>query len=155
MQGSKLGNGFKWSTVKNTISYEQERDRQRIHEANVRSEHAINQLRAGNNHARGNTANTQGSIVKYGQLPDSGKTHGLYIFSPSFAATVFKHAAGQSERKAGEIINTVLQIPKVLSLGTLLDSRNGGGDLGPSNQSPADDSMKRKRRKKRRKGLRM
>jgi hypothetical protein len=47
MQGSKLGNGFKWSTIKNIINYEQERDRQRIHEANVRSEYAINKLRAG------------------------------------------------------------------------------------------------------------
>lgn len=35
MQGSKLGNGFKWSTIKNTIDYEQERDRQRIHETNA------------------------------------------------------------------------------------------------------------------------
>jgi hypothetical protein len=150
MQGSKLGNRFKWSTIKNTINYEQERDRQRIHETNVRSEYAINQLRAGDKHAQGNTANAQGSVVKYGQLPDPGKTHGLFIFSPSFAATIFNHAIGQSEREAGEIINTVLQIPKVLSLGTLLDSRNGGGDLGPANQSPGDDSMKRKRKKKRR-----
>ncbi len=155
MQGSKLGNGFKWSTIKNIINYEQERDRERIYQANVRSEHAINQLRAGNNDARGNTANTQGSVVKYGQLPDSGKTHGLYIFSPSFAATIFNHAARQSEREAGRVIKTVLQIPTVLSLGTLLDSRNGGGDLGPSNQSPADGDMKRKRKKKRRRGLRM
>jgi hypothetical protein len=155
MQGSKLGNGFKWSTIKNIINYEQERDRQRIYQANVRSEYAINQLRAGNNHARGDTANIQGSIVKYGQLSDSGKTHGLHIFSPSFAATIVNHAIGQSEREAGEIINTVLQIPKVLSLGTLLDSSNGGGDLGPANQSPADDAMKKKRKKKRRRGLRM
>src|SRR5688500_5765873 len=41
MKGAKLGNGFKWSSIKNTINYEQERDRQRICETNVRSEHAI------------------------------------------------------------------------------------------------------------------
>lgn len=155
MKGAKLGNGFKWSSIKSTINYEQERDRQRVYETNVRSEHAINQLRAGNNPAQGNTANTQGSIGKYGQLPDSRKTHGLFIFSPSFAATIIKHAIGQSEREAGTVINTVLQIPKVLSLGTLLDSRNGGGDLGPANQSPVDDAMKKKRKKKRRRGLTM
>jgi hypothetical protein len=149
MQGSKLGNGFKWSTVKNTIDYEQERDRQRIYEANVRSQSTLDKLRAGNNHARGNTTNTQGSVVKYGQLPDSGKGHGLNVFSPLFAATIFKHAAGQSERETERVVGTVLQIPKVLSLATLLDSRNGGGDLGPSNQCPADDSMKKKRRGKR------
>src|SRR6187431_1244630 len=61
MQGSKLGNGFKWSTIKNIINYEQERDRQRIHETNIRSEHALNQLRAGNEHAQRDATNTQGS----------------------------------------------------------------------------------------------
>jgi hypothetical protein len=165
MQGSKLGNGFKWSTIKNIINYEHERDRQRIHasppklqrrrETNVRSEYAIDQLRASNNHATGNTANTQGSIVKYGQLPDSRKTHGLNDFSTSFAATIIKHASRQSEHETERVVSTVLQIPKVLSLGTLLDSSNGGGDLGPANQSPVDDSMKRKRKKKKRRGLRL
>ena len=152
MQGSKLGKGFKWSTVKNIINYEQERDRQRIREANVRSEYAINQFRAGNNHARGNTANTQGSVVKYGQLPDSGKDHGLYIFSPSFAATIIKHAIGQSEREAGRVIETVLQIPKVLSLGTLLDSHGRGSNVGPVNEPDMDheESLRRRRKKKKR-----
>ena len=89
-------------------------------------------------------------VVKYGQLPDSGKGHGFNVFSPSFAATILNHAARQSEREAERVINTVLQIPKVLSLGTLLDSRNGGGDLGPANQSPGDGDMKKKRKKKRR-----
>ena len=155
MQGSKLGNGFKWSTIKNTIDYEQERDRQRIHETNVRSQSALDRLRAGNGNAQGNRANAQGSSIKYGQLPDSGKKHGLYIFSPSFAATIFKHAARQSEHETERVVSTVLQIPKVLSLGTLLDSRNGGGDLGPSNQSPGDDAMTKKRKRKKRRGLGM
>src|SRR5690606_14767489 len=65
MQGSKLGNAFKWSTINNTINYEQERDRQRIHETNIRSEHALNKLRAGNKHAQRDSANTQGSAIKY------------------------------------------------------------------------------------------
>lgn len=102
---------------------------------------------------------THKEVVKYGQLPDSGKTPGLNVFSPSFAATIFKHAARQSEREAGSVIETVLQIPKVLSLGTLLDPDsyrdNGGGDLGPANQSPADGDMKKKRKRKKRRGLRM
>lgn len=155
VKGGKLGNDFKWSAIKNKIDYEQERDRTTIHEANVRSKSTLDKLRAGNNHALGNTANTQGSVVKYGRLPDSGKVNGLYIFSPSFAATIFNHAARQSEREAGRVIETVLQIPKVLSLGALLDSRNGGGDLGPVNQPPADDAMKKKPKKKRRRGLRL
>lgn len=37
ISGSKLGRDFKWTSIKNTIDYEQERDRQTIHEANVRT----------------------------------------------------------------------------------------------------------------------
>jgi hypothetical protein len=155
VKGGKLGNDFKWSAIKNKIDYEQERDRTTIYEANVRSKSTLDKLRAGNEHDQGNTANTQGGVVKYGQLPDSGKSHGLFIFSPSFTATIFKHAARQSAHETERVVNAVFEIPKVLSLATLLDSRNGGGDLGPSNQSPADDAMKRKRRKKKRRGLRM
>jgi hypothetical protein len=101
------------------------------------------------------TANTQGSTIKYGQLPDSSQTHRLYIFSPSFATRIFKHANGLSEREIEGVVNTVLEIPKVVSFATLLDSRNGGGDLGPSNQWPADDAVKKKRKKKKRRGLRL
>ncbi|MBA4055604.1 MAG: hypothetical protein C0490_12895, partial [Marivirga sp.] len=35
--GSKLGNDFKWTTIKNSIDYEQERDRAAIHETNTRA----------------------------------------------------------------------------------------------------------------------
>lgn len=37
IKGAKLGNDFKWSSIKSKIRYEQERDRTTIHEANVRS----------------------------------------------------------------------------------------------------------------------
>lgn len=36
VKGAKLGNDFKWTSIKNVISYEQERDRRSIHEANLR-----------------------------------------------------------------------------------------------------------------------
>jgi hypothetical protein len=184
MQGSKLGNAFKWSTIKNTINYEQEtvqhemlrkpanfsstvrpdlniklltgqRDRQRIHETNIRSEHALDQLRAGNKHAQRDQANTQGSAVKYGQLPDSAQTDRLYIFSPSFGAGINKHANKPSEPQPERVINAVPEIQKSISLASLLDSNNHGRDLGPANQSPADDGVKKKRKKKKRRGLRL
>lgn len=40
IKGSKLGNDFKWSSIKNRINYEQEKDRTAIHEANARSKRA-------------------------------------------------------------------------------------------------------------------
>ena len=58
------------------------------------------------------------------------------------------------EERLTNVINTVIKIPKVLPLATLLDSTYGGGDLGPVNQSPVDDSMK-KNKKKKRKRLRL
>ncbi|MBT1705281.1 relaxase/mobilization nuclease domain-containing protein [Chryseosolibacter indicus] len=156
MQGSKLGNVFKWSTIKNTINYEQERDRQRIHETNIRSEHELNKLRAGNKHAHRDPANAQGSDIKYGQLPDSTQINRLYIFSPSFAAGINKHANQSSESQPGRVVKAVPEIQKSISLASLLDSHNRGRDLSPANQSSGDDDcMKKKRKKKKRRGLRM
>ena len=37
LTGSKLGNDFKWTTLRNQIDYEQERDRATIHESNLRT----------------------------------------------------------------------------------------------------------------------
>lgn len=156
MQGSKLGNAFKWSTMKNTINYEQERDRQGILETNARSEYAINQLRAGIKSAQANRTNKPGGPERYGHLPDKTPIVGLCVYRPSFAAQVIRAASSQADRNTDRavdgLINATFKIPQVLSLATLLDSRNGGGDLGPANQSPADD-MKKKQKKKRR-GLR-
>jgi hypothetical protein len=156
MQGSKLGNAFKWSTIKNTINYEQERDRQRIHETNARSEYAINQLRASCKPAQANRTNKPRGAERYGHLPDKTSVVGLCVYRPSFAAQVIRAASFQAdrntERAVDGLINATFKIPQVLSLATLLGGNNGGDDLGPSNQSPVDD-MKKKQKKKRR-GLR-
>jgi hypothetical protein len=158
MQGSKLGNGFKWSTIKNMINYEQERDRQRIHETNVRSAYAINQLRGRNQDGNRNPGSTQRGTVMYGQLPDKTPDAGLFIYRPSFAAQVIRTASAQAdrntERKVDGLLDAAFKIPKVLSLATLLDSNGSGRDLSPANQSPADDAVKKRKQKKRR-GLRM
>jgi hypothetical protein len=37
IKGAKLGNDFKWSSIKSAINYEQERDRTIIHETNLRT----------------------------------------------------------------------------------------------------------------------
>jgi len=39
--GAKLGNDFKWASIKNSIDYEQERDRSAIQQANVRTKSLI------------------------------------------------------------------------------------------------------------------
>ncbi|WP_276372932.1 relaxase/mobilization nuclease domain-containing protein [Chryseolinea sp. H1M3-3] len=154
--GAKLGNDFKWSSIKNTISYEQERDRTTIYEANLRSKSTIDQLRADNEHAQGNRANAQQGNVKYGRLSDSAQTRGLFIFSPSFTARVIKEAVGQSERTAEGVVNAVFEIPKGISLATLLDSNPGRHHFVDNNQSTLGNlSVKKKPKKKKRRRLRL
>jgi hypothetical protein len=158
-----LGNGFKWSTIKNIINYEQERDRQRIHETNARSEYAINQLRAGGKYAQPNRANTPGGTERYGKLPDKTSNAELFIYRPSFTAQIIRAAFAEADRKTERAvdgaINTVLKIPKVLPLKTLLDAhpdsyRDGNNSSAANEPDMVDRELKEKQRKKRR-GLRM
>ena len=153
--GAKLGNDFKWSSIKNTINYEQERDRTTIHEANVRSKSTIDQLRAGNEHAQGNRANAQQDNVQYRSIPDSISNVGKFVFRPSFQIARLAQADREFGRAVDNVINTVIKIPKVLPLATLLDSHRGGNHLGAVNQPAIADSMKKKPKKKKKKRLRI
>jgi hypothetical protein len=153
MKGAKLGNDFKWSSIKNTINYEQERDRQRIYEANVRSKSSFDQLRAGNEHAQGNRASTQQGEVRYGKLPDTTPKAWLCLFRQSFTVRLIKEATQSAERATEGLIHTTFKIPKVLPLATLLDSHSRGNNFGTVNESDVVDNdvkVKLKKRKKRR-----
>jgi hypothetical protein len=147
----------KWSSIKNTINYEQERDRTTIHETNVRSKSTIDQLRAGHEHAKGNRANTQQGNVQYRSIPDSISDVGKFVFRPSFQIKGLAQADREFGRAVDNVINTVIKIPEVLPLATLLDGHRGGSDLSVVNQShlPPDIGKKEeyKRKKKKRRGL--
>jgi hypothetical protein len=148
--GAKLGNDFKWSSIKNHINYEQERDRTTIHEANVRSKSTIDQLRAGNEHAQGNRANAQQDNVQYRSIPNSISDVGKFVFRPSYQIGRFIQADRELGRAVDNVVNTVIKIPKVLPLATLLDSHSSGINVGIGHeynlQSPL---LKRRKRKKR------
>ncbi len=159
MQGSKLGNQFKWSTIKNIINYEQERDRQRIQQTNARSEYAINQLRTGDKHAQANRANTPGGIERYGKLPHKTSNAEFLIYRPSFTAQIiraaFAEADGKAERAVDGAINTFLKIPKVIPLKSLLDAYSSGNSSSVTNElDMVDHELKEEQRRKRRRGLR-
>jgi hypothetical protein len=55
LKGAHLGNAYKWQAVKNVISYEQERDRTAIYQANVRTREQQS-ARAGQSATRGTAA---------------------------------------------------------------------------------------------------
>jgi hypothetical protein len=155
--GAKLGNDFKWSSIKNNINYEQERDRTTIHEANLRSKPAIDQLRPGNEHAQGNRANAQQDNFQYRSIPDSISDVGKFVFRPSFQIARLAQADREFGRAIDDVINTVIKIPAVLPLATLLDSHRGGNDVSVINQFnlPPDIGKKEeyKGKKKKRRGL--
>jgi hypothetical protein len=155
--GAKLGNDFKWSSIKNTINYEQERDRSTIHEANARSKSTIDQLRTGNEHAQGNRANTQQDNVQYRSLSNSISDVGKFVFRPSFQIARLAQADREFGRAIGDVVNTVIKIPAVLPLATLLDSHRGGNDLSVVNQPNLPPHIGKKeeykRKKKKRRGL--
>jgi len=153
--GAKLGNDFKWPSIKNTINYEQERDRSTIYEANARSKSTIDQLRAGNEHAQGNRANTQQDNVQYRSISDSTSNFGKFVFRPSFQIARLAQADREFGRAVDNVINTVIKIPKVLLLATLLDSHGRGNHLGAVNQPAIAHSMKEKPKKKKKKRLRI
>jgi hypothetical protein len=152
MKGAKVGNDFKWSTIKNTIKYEQERDRQRIHEANVRSKSSFDQLRAGNEHAQGNRASTQQGDVLYRNIPVPIPNYGKYVFRPSFQIARLAQTDRELGRALDNVINTTIKIPKVLPLATLLDSHNRRNNFDNANELDVVDnqSLKKKRWKRRR-----
>lgn len=52
-KGAKLGNDFKWTSIKGVINYEQERDRAGIHEANDRTRSKAGHAGPGHNHDQG------------------------------------------------------------------------------------------------------
>lgn len=64
MKGAKLGNDFKWSTIKSAINYDQERDRQTIHETNVRLKSTIDKISVGKEDAQVNRISQSHEPIK-------------------------------------------------------------------------------------------
>ncbi|QQL51207.1 relaxase/mobilization nuclease domain-containing protein [Mucilaginibacter ginkgonis] len=58
-KGAHLGNAYKWQAIKNNISYEQERDRTAIHQANVRTRAGGEYSITGQTRNAGQSANTE------------------------------------------------------------------------------------------------
>ncbi|MBA4053944.1 MAG: hypothetical protein C0490_04460 [Marivirga sp.] len=159
MQGSKLGNGFKWSTIKNIIDYEQERDRQRIHETNVRSEYAINQLRTGGQNAQPGRNSLRKSPVGYEQIPIRTPAYAFCVLRASFTARIIAAAIHKAklelDRATDGLIDATLKIPKIIPLKTLLDSYSRGDHLSAGNESDmVDRELKKGQQRKKKRGLR-
>ena len=136
ISGAKLGNDYKWSSIKTQINYEQERDRTRIYEANSRAiATGIKSAKSGKSET-GTSTEDDGSLYK-------GVT-GQY--SSAKPADQRVKRASHPENRGNQ------ENPKNLNLGALLDGNPLWDLVEPVDQSvSAGDGLKlKKKRKKRR-----
>lgn len=157
IKGTKLGNDFKWSSILNKIDYEQERDRQRIYEANLRALTAGNTLGADSKDHRRSQANSSGN-QRAGSTEQNDRKdhHTLYKGTPGKYPSDESQGqrTHQSDRRgnSGKEENS-----KGLDLAALLDGHPFGNLVEPSHQPDHLDNevnqFKKKRKKRRRRGI--
>lgn len=164
-KGSRLGQAYKWSNIKNNIQYEQERDRTTIYRANARTQAARPHagLAGVNGHGKGNTRAAQ---LSTGQLQKGAVTD-----SAGSEANV-RRSAGRTEKNTNTSLPdkrtgrgkspSFTAEPQTPSLADVLDRSVGGvlfgaghpGSSGTASVPLNDEWFKRKKKKKKRKGLR-
>lgn len=150
--GAKLGSDYKWTSIKNTIDYEQERDRAAIHQANARTTSIPAHTRTGPINTHGNTTTV---------FERSG-VHKTTVGQPETAKS-----ADREHKKTGRRAKPIVQFaePKVdrndyqpaqnpdkFSLASLLDGDSHGNLIDPVNQPNLgiENRIRRRKRKKRR-----
>jgi hypothetical protein len=149
--GAKLGNDYKWASIKNTINYEQERDRAAIHQANDRTKSNPTIFRTGTDDAErnpGTLSQNIGHASATAYKPENGK---LTNRKQSQTGSRTKQVAGSSNATSSRINDLTFESSKGLNLATLLDSHPLGNLIDPVNQPDLDPQNRiiRKRRKKR------
>ncbi|NOT73418.1 MAG: relaxase/mobilization nuclease domain-containing protein [Cyclobacteriaceae bacterium] len=151
--GGKLGSDFKWTSIQNKINYEQERDRQRIHEANIRARATGAAAGVNPKDYRRAGGNSSADNRKYPQDQNGGKDH-----LPLYKGAAGKHSSDKSShpsdyRPDDKADSGKNENPQGLDLAALLDSYSFRDFVNPSDQPYADppsmNPYKKKRRKRR------
>ena len=149
MKGAKIGNDFKWTTLKNKIDYEQERDRTTIYQTNLRTNATLADERANVRTHQRNKNHAQRDTTKLTKLPDQTSSPGAFVRRP----TQSPQGTLQAFRTIGGAIDSTPT--KAFSPGeqslleSLLYSHRGGHNLGATDQPAPAHHVKRKRRKRR------
>lgn len=148
--GSKLGNDFKWTTIKNTINYEQERDSQVIHAANTQSGAGQFNKRTGDS----NTLRDQKFLSEHGD-ESKNPSKRVGISSPHDEASQSpgsnpRHQPRSASRKNPGNHKGVSEKSHGLNLASLLDGHSHGHLIDPINQPDLGlEYLKKRKRKKR------
>lgn len=152
--GAKLGSDFKWTTIKNTIDYEQERDSQTIHNANARTKSSyLDTGRNSTNHP-GNSTTLQASRTnQQGQQPKSKTTPHLDSGTNEQIPNP-KQSTRSTHRKDDNNVSYIQQKSEGLNLATLLDGHHHGDIIHADHQPDLDFHLTSKKRRKKRRYLR-
>lgn len=153
--GAKLGNDYKWASIKNTIDYEQERDRAAIHQANDRTKSSQSITRTSTPHPERNPialSQSSGQPSTANHQRENSKQHDRR--QPQ-TGTRGKHATQSANSKTARLNNLSSENSKGLSLAALLDGHPHGNLIEPVNQPDLgfQNGLKKRKRKKRKKIL--
>ena len=155
--GSKLGNDFKWTTIKNCINYEQERDRATIYEANVRAKSGNTDPRSDTSHYFGNTAALQQDRAEHKLSIKQSENGGVLHSGSSSQSRQVKQSPRSSQRKDGSSGSYFQEKSKGLNLASLLDGHSNGNLIHADHEHGVDYSWlnEPKKKKRKRKGRRI
>ncbi|MCB0492497.1 MAG: relaxase/mobilization nuclease domain-containing protein [Cyclobacteriaceae bacterium] len=153
IKGVKLGNDFKWSTIKGRINYEQERDRTTIHQANDRTKSINPDAGTGDGHSSRDSKTVRQGRAKQQPLfkrPEGTEFHDARSSKQSSDA---RQPARSTEREDDSSINIVPKKSKGLDLAALLDGHSHGNTFHADHQPDMDfEKLKSKKRKRKRRG---
>ncbi|MEX2233778.1 MAG: relaxase/mobilization nuclease domain-containing protein [Cyclobacteriaceae bacterium] len=155
--GSKLGNDFKWTTIKNCINYEQERDRATIYEANIRAKSSNSDPRSDTSHYFGNTAALQQNRAEHKLSVKQSENGGVQHSGSSSQSRQVKQSPRPTQRKDVASGSYFQEKSKGLNLASLLDGHSNGNLIHVDHQHSVDYSWlnEPKKKKRKRKGRRI
>jgi hypothetical protein len=155
IKGAKLGNDFKWGSIKNSINYEQERDRTTIYQANDRTKSINYDAGTGDGHSARNSKTVQQGRAKRQPVFKQSENSELHNTGSSKQSRDTKQPTRSTQRKDDNSLNVISEKPKGLSLATLLDGHSNGNIVHADHQPDmANEFLKSKKRKKKRRHLR-
>ncbi len=152
--GRKLGNDFKWTSIQNRIDYEQERDRQRIHETNIRARAAGAAAGVSTKDNRRTGGNSSVDNRKYPPDQKGGKDHLSLYKRVAGKYSSDKSSHPSDNRPDDKAYTGKNENPQGLDLAALLDGYSFRDFVEPSHQPDNMDAgiiqYKKKRKKRKR-----
>lgn len=153
--GAKLGKDFKWTSIKNNIDYEQERDRATIYQANTRSKSVHANTGAGSAYHSGDSTALHQGRTKLKSILNQSKDSQSRNSGSSNQSSDTKHSTRSTQRQDVNGSSVLSEKSKGLDLASLLDSHSRGDHYQPDDQPDLSFEHLRKKKRRRRKKRRI